>query len=157
MPESYNPWDSAMPAWEKVLKEDEVWKVIHYIYSKADEISKPSIQNISTPSIEERAKAIRSYTVLFVMEMMEEVMELVQKFPVHFPGTFIKGHIKFRSTPFGKIPTDEDLFKAITNGSNGTTMPSWKHLSENDRHSLVLYLKSLSKKFSRFVKKKKNS
>ena len=34
-------------------------------------------------------------------------------------------------------------------------MPSWKHLSENDRHSLVLYLKSLSKKFAKFIKKGK--
>ena len=72
-----------------------------------------------------------------------------------FPRNFIKGHIKLRSTPFGKIPTDKDLFEAITNGVKGTTMPSWKHLSENDRHSLVLYLKSLSKKFAKFVKKGK--
>jgi len=72
-----------------------------------------------------------------------------------FPRNFIKGHIKLRSTPFGKIPTDKDLFDAITNGSKGTTMPSWEHLSENDRHSLVLYLKSLSKKFTKFVKKGK--
>ena len=154
MPESYNPWDSAMPAWEKVLKEDEVWKVIHYIYSKAEEISKPSIQNISTPSIKNGQK------------LYEDNCSICHgddgggdgpgaKISSPFPRNFIKGHIKFRSTPFGKIPTDEDLFKAITNGSNGTTMPSWKHLSENDRHSLVLYLKSLSKKFSRFVKKRK--
>ena len=146
MPESYNPWDSAMPAWEKVLKEDEVWKVIHYIYSKAEEISKPSIQNISTPSIKNGQK------------LYEDNCSICHgdngggdgpgaKISSPFPRNFIKGHIKFRSTPFGKIPTDEDLFKAITNGSNGTTMPSWKHLSENDRHSLVLYLKSLSKKF----------
>tara|TARA_B110000116_G_scaffold216385_1_gene193306 strand:+ start:43 stop:1578 length:1536 start_codon:yes stop_codon:yes gene_type:complete len=154
MPESYNPWDSAMPAWEKVLKEDEVWKVIHYIYSKAEEISKPSIQNISTTSIKNGQK------------LYEDNCSICHgddgggdgpgaKISSPFPRNFIKGHIKFRSTPFGKIPTDEDLFKAITNGSNGTTMPSWKHLSENDRHSLVLYLKSLSKKFSRFVKKRK--
>ena len=34
-------------------------------------------------------------------------------------------------------------------------MPSWEHLAENDRHSLVLYLKTLSKKFAKFVKKGK--
>ena len=154
MPESYNPWDSAMPAWGKVLKEDEVWKVIHYIYSKAEEILKPSVQNVSNPSIENGQKLYADNCSICHGDDGEGD-GAGAKISSPFPRNFIKGHIKFRSTPFGKIPTDEDLFKAITNGSNGTTMPSWKHLSENDRHSLVLYLKSLSKKFSRFVKKRK--
>ena len=34
-------------------------------------------------------------------------------------------------------------------------MPAWKHLPENDRRSLVLYLKTLSKKFAKFIKKGK--
>jgi hypothetical protein len=34
-------------------------------------------------------------------------------------------------------------------------MPAWEHLPASDRHSLVLYLKTLSKKFAKFVKKGK--
>jgi hypothetical protein len=32
MPEEGAPWDTAMPAWEKFLKEDEIWDVILFLY-----------------------------------------------------------------------------------------------------------------------------
>ena len=32
MPEEGGPWDSAMPAWEKFLKEEEMWEVILFLY-----------------------------------------------------------------------------------------------------------------------------
>ena len=71
------------------------------------------------------------------------------------PRNLTKGHIKIRSTSFGKIPTDKDLLNVIDNGLNGTTMPGWKHLPENDRKSLLIFIKSLSKKFKKFKKRGK--
>jgi mono/diheme cytochrome c family protein len=32
LPEEGGPWDTAMPAWEKFLKEDEIWEAILFIY-----------------------------------------------------------------------------------------------------------------------------
>ena len=32
LPEEGGPWDSAMPAWEKFLKEEEIWDVILFLY-----------------------------------------------------------------------------------------------------------------------------
>jgi len=32
MPEEGGPWDSAMPAWEKFLQEDDIWNVILFLY-----------------------------------------------------------------------------------------------------------------------------
>jgi mono/diheme cytochrome c family protein len=32
LPEEGGPWDTAMPAWEKFLKEDEMWDVILFLY-----------------------------------------------------------------------------------------------------------------------------
>ena len=32
LPEEGAPWDTAMPAWEKFLKEDEIWDVILFLY-----------------------------------------------------------------------------------------------------------------------------
>jgi mono/diheme cytochrome c family protein len=32
MPEEGGPWDSAMPAWEKILKEEEMWEAILFLY-----------------------------------------------------------------------------------------------------------------------------
>ncbi|MCH7535854.1 MAG: SEC-C domain-containing protein, partial [Bacteroidetes bacterium] len=52
-------------------------------------------------------------------------------------------------------PTDDDLYKMLVRGMPGTTMPSWKHFPEVDLKSLVLYLKTFSKKFAKFKKKEK--
>ena len=32
LPEEGGPWDTAMPAWEKFLKEEEIWDVILFLY-----------------------------------------------------------------------------------------------------------------------------
>jgi hypothetical protein len=32
LPEEAAPWDSAMPAWEKILKEEEMWDAILFLY-----------------------------------------------------------------------------------------------------------------------------
>jgi mono/diheme cytochrome c family protein len=32
LPEEAGPWDSAMPAWEKFLKEEEIWEAILFLY-----------------------------------------------------------------------------------------------------------------------------
>ena len=32
LPEEGGPWDTAMPAWEKFLKEDEMWEAILFLY-----------------------------------------------------------------------------------------------------------------------------
>jgi mono/diheme cytochrome c family protein len=37
LPEEGGPWDTAMPAWEKFLKEDEIWDVILFLYDFTDE------------------------------------------------------------------------------------------------------------------------
>ena len=154
LPKHLNPWDSAMPAWEGVLKEEDVWNVIQYIYTGAEERIQKEKYLISKPSIE-KGKATYTKKCAVCHGSKGDGNGPGSKISNPFARNFIKGHIKFRTTPFGKIPTDNDLFNAITNGSPGTTMPSWKHLPESDRQSLVLYLKTLSKKFKRFVKKDK--
>jgi hypothetical protein len=32
LPDEGGPWDTAMPAWEKFLSEEEIWDVIHFLY-----------------------------------------------------------------------------------------------------------------------------
>ena len=154
LPKKYAPWNSAMPAWDGVLTENQAWKVIHFIYEKSKKLSSVTTQDESAPSIENGEK-VYSENCSICHGKKGAGDGPGAKISSPFPRNFIKGHIKLRSTPFGKIPTDKDLFDAITKGSKGTTMPSWEHLSEKDRLSLVLYLKSLSKKFARFTKKGK--
>ncbi|MBI3331076.1 MAG: c-type cytochrome [Candidatus Omnitrophica bacterium] len=63
------------------------------------------------------------------------------------PRDLTLGVYKFRSTVSGAPPTDEDLFRTITQGLPGTNMPDWAHLDEATRWQLVEYLKQLSPLF----------
>ena len=58
------------------------------------------------------------------------------------PRDFTKGVFKFRSTPSGTLPTDEDLYRIITRGVYRTSMPEWSLLTERERWALVAYVKA---------------
>jgi cytochrome c oxidase cbb3-type subunit 2 len=60
---------------------------------------------------------------------------------------FTRGVYKLRSTPTGSLPTDADLFGALTRGVHGTPMLPWTALSEDERWALVYQLKSFSQRF----------
>ncbi|MFO0705735.1 MAG: c-type cytochrome [Nitrospira sp.] len=57
------------------------------------------------------------------------------------PLDFTMGSYKFRSTPSGELPTDQDLFRTITQGIPGY-MPAFKSFTEIQRWQIVAYLKS---------------
>lgn len=60
------------------------------------------------------------------------------------PRDFTLGVYKVRSTLSGQLPTDHDLFRAISEGLPGTSMPAWKKfLSEAERWQLVHHVKTL--------------
>jgi DMSO reductase family type II enzyme heme b subunit len=59
------------------------------------------------------------------------------------PRDFTSGVYKIRTTA-SKAPTDQDLFRIITDGMPGTSMPPWGVLAEKDRWNLVAYLKSFA-------------
>ncbi len=150
LPEKYEPWNSAMPAWEEALSANDVWKIITYIYQTTRQRrAKPGQQ--APPSMK-RGKQIYLEKCANCHGEKGKGDGPSADYFMPQPRNLTKGHIKIRSTPFGKIPTDADLFDTITNGMQGTTMPGWKHLPENDRKSLVIYVKSLSRKFAKFEK-----
>ncbi len=60
------------------------------------------------------------------------------------PRDFTKGTYKFRSTPSGDPPTDEDIIRSIRGGNPGTSMPPWKRFGDDEVKALVDYLKKLS-------------
>ena len=61
-----------------------------------------------------------------------------------YPRDYRKGVYKFKSTPTGQKPTDEDLHRVLYNGIAGTAMPSFKLLKEQEVESLIHYVKYLS-------------
>lgn len=64
------------------------------------------------------------------------------------PRDLTEGIFKFRSTPKGTMPTDEDLFRTISAGFPQYGMPSFEYLSAEDRWALVYHVKSLSEEWS---------
>lgn len=61
-----------------------------------------------------------------------------------YPRDFRAGKFKFKSTPIGEKPTDDDLRKTLVNGVPGTAMPSFKLLASDEIEALVNYVKYLS-------------
>lgn len=48
------------------------------------------------------------------------------------PRNFISGIYKFRTTPSGSLPTDQDIFRTITRGVRTTSMLPQLQLSERE-------------------------
>jgi DMSO reductase family type II enzyme heme b subunit len=59
------------------------------------------------------------------------------------PRDFTSGIYKIRTTA-NKTPSDQDLFRIISDGMPGTSMPSWSVLPEKDRWNLVAYIKTFA-------------
>jgi mono/diheme cytochrome c family protein len=65
------------------------------------------------------------------------------------PRDFTRGVYKLRSTPTGELPTDDDLFRTLTDGVPGTAMMGWGGLPVGDRWQLVYRLQSMSARFGK--------
>ena len=152
LPKEMHPWESAMPAWEGTLSADEAWQVILFIF---ENVKHPTVPNPPAEASVERGKIVYMEKCVFCHAEDGSGKGVSAFYSSPRPRNFIKGQYKFRTTPFGKIPTDDDLYQMLIRGMPGTTMPSWKHMPEVDLKSLVLYLKTLSKKFAKFKKKGK--
>lgn len=62
------------------------------------------------------------------------------------PRDFTSGMYKIKTSPFDEVsPTDEDIFRMISDGMPDSSMPLWKDiLTEQERWDLVAYLKSFA-------------
>ncbi len=72
------------------------------------------------------------------------------------PRDFTSGAFKFRTTSTGELPIDEDIFRVITKGVPGTSMPSWEILTEDERWQLVHYIKTFFEDFADFTEEDYN-
>jgi mono/diheme cytochrome c family protein len=61
-----------------------------------------------------------------------------------YPRDYRRGVFKFKSTPKGGKPTDDDLRRVLVNGIPGTSMPSFRLLPETEIDALIQYVKYLS-------------
>ncbi len=64
------------------------------------------------------------------------------------PRSFKAAQFKYRTTPRDRLPTDDDLFKVVTNGLPGTGMPDWADvLLEKERKQVIQFIKTFSPKW----------
>ncbi|MBC8238898.1 MAG: c-type cytochrome, partial [Alphaproteobacteria bacterium] len=69
------------------------------------------------------------------------------------PRDFTLGTFKFRTTQSGELPTNEDLFRTVSRGLQGTAMQSFDSdlikngLSEDDRWTVIAYIKTFAQEF----------
>ncbi|MDP2603928.1 MAG: cytochrome c [Deltaproteobacteria bacterium] len=63
------------------------------------------------------------------------------------PRDFTTGNYKFRSTPSGSLPLDDDIFRSISRGVRTTSMLAQLHLSEEERWAVTRYIKTFSERF----------
>ncbi len=59
------------------------------------------------------------------------------------PRNLVEGSFKFRSTPAGSLPTEEDLLRTIEQGVPRSSMPPFRALPHPEKRALVAYLQSL--------------
>src|SRR5688572_19461161 len=59
------------------------------------------------------------------------------------PRDFTSWLYKIRTT-VNRTPTDQDIFRIVTEGMPGTSMPGWAVLPEKDRWNVVAYIKAFA-------------
>jgi len=60
------------------------------------------------------------------------------------PRDFTIATFKCRSTPTGTLPLDSDMINTLVRGVETSNMPSWRPLSDENRHDLIAYIKTFS-------------
>lgn len=63
------------------------------------------------------------------------------------PRDFGAAVFKYRSTPSGFLPTDDDLARTIQIGLTGTAMPTFQTLRESEVRAVIAYVKSFSSRW----------
>jgi cytochrome c oxidase cbb3-type subunit 2 len=64
------------------------------------------------------------------------------------PRDLRSGKFKFRSTPSGSLPRDEDLEATLVQGVRGTGMVPQRQLKQDERWAVIAYVKTLSDRFA---------
>jgi mono/diheme cytochrome c family protein len=65
------------------------------------------------------------------------------------PRSFTQGLFKYRSTPWGKLPSNADLERVIRGGISNTAMGMFTQLSKSEVKAVIEYLKSLSRRWDK--------
>lgn len=102
-----------------------------------------------TPELLERGKSVYSENCAACHGVNGDGRGDAAAFLLPKPRNFVQANYRLRSTAPGNLPTDVDLFRAVSLGMPGTPMPPWRvNLSDDDRWAVVEFTKRFSPRFA---------
>ncbi len=155
LPREGAPWASAMPVWHEMLEEEEVWKIITFLYDytgheprswKLEEAGVPATAEAGEDAVQaeqgaDRAAVERLYLTRCAQCHGEEGAGdgPAADFLYPRPRDFTLGVFKYKTSHAdSEFPYDRDLRKTIREGLPGTSMPAWGEiLTEPQIDSLI--------------------
>lgn len=160
LPREGAPWNSAMPAWEDFLTEDEIWSVIMYLYQQTgwrprtwDEEGGAPVAGSGdpqgSPEPDETGRAVYEKWCAGCHgdEGRGDGPAATHLLPK--PRDLTPGVYEIRSTATGELPLHEDVRRVVDEGMPGTSMPEWRTvLSGPEREAVVGYVESFSPAFA---------
>ncbi|MFQ5563946.1 MAG: c-type cytochrome [Parvularculaceae bacterium] len=138
LPKEGAPWNSAMPVWQEVLSEEEVWSVITFLYDHVGQVPRMWNQDVSQAVTAMKDKIEAERGSLHGRNLYELHCATCHgtdgagdgpaaDFVYPAPRDFTIGMFKYKTSPFKTMPpTDEDIFHTIKKGLPGTAMPAWE-------------------------------
>ncbi len=145
LPREGAPWASAMPVWHEMLSEDEVWKIITFLYDYTGHVPRSweldtKVGKVPTKAAEpsvakDKPAGLDTKTADRVYQRRcahchgkdGDGAGLAAKFMYPKPRDFTLAVFKYKTTHAdSEFPSDADLRKTINDGLTGTTMPGWK-------------------------------
>lgn len=149
-----SPGGLALHAWERELGKEGLWKVLLAL----EELARLRVPQEgrggegkppTTPETAVAGQVIYAGRCSFCHGPEGKGDGQVADYLSPRPRDFTRGLFKFRTTDSGELPTDEDLFRTISQGSPGTSMPAWEgFLTERERWAVIQYLKGFAPAFS---------
>lgn len=156
LPREGTPWASAMPVWHEMLDEDEVWKIITFLYDYTGHVPR------SWELDESSSEAVPVEEVRPAGELDEEAVDAIYlkrcaqchgedgdgegpaaEFFYPKPRDFTLALFKYKTTDADtEFPSDADFARTIRDGLPGTAMPGWSDfLSAAEIDALVFKIK----------------
>ena len=161
LPREGAPWASAMPVWHEMLEEDDVWKIITFLYDYTGQIPRSwelerSEEKIGEEQIEdqpindsngqldeEATDAIYARRCMHCHGEDGDGLGPAAEFLYPKPRDFTLASFKYKTTHADdEFPTDDDLRKTIRQGLPGTSMPGWQKLLDDKQiDALIMKIK----------------
>lgn len=157
LPREGTPWASAMPVWEDMLEEDEVWKIISFLYDYTGQeprswtLEEKPVGEEVIETVQSDALAEEAVDAIYLKRCAQchgeegDGQGVAAEFMYPAPRDFTLGLFKYKTTNAdSEFPTDADFRTTIRDGLTGTAMPGWKTiLSDAEIDALIQKIKVL--------------